>query len=57
MEGLIKKYEILKRLANVIIKSNKATMLDRQKAIYAKKVYSSFILDLKSIMPNYIKKQ
>ncbi len=56
MEGLIKKYEILKRLANVIIKSNKATMLDKQKANYAKKFYSSFILDLKSIMPDYIKK-
>ena len=57
MKGLIKKYEILNSMANVIIKSNKATMLDKQKAIYAKKFYSSFILDLKSILPFYDKKQ
>ena len=57
MKGLIKKYEILNSLANVIIKSNKATMLDKQKANYAKKFYSSFILDLKSILPFYDKKQ
>jgi hypothetical protein len=37
MEGLIKKYEILKRLANVIIKSNKATMLDSKKQFMLKR--------------------
>ncbi len=57
MEGLIKKYELRNKMAELVFKNNKATMLDMQKAYSSQKFYKEFILDLKSIMPNYIKKQ